>query len=691
MVETGVIIQTPAINGSSSRDGEYFTHCFTHSVSAKEEVMIKRVLLVLILTLAMTACATEPAPQVAPPAPEMSVADDVSPAEVPSSFSEAPSLSQMVALGELPPVDERLPQEPFVVGPGVLLSEEDLPDWQPGRYDSTMRAAHSVADWSPDIFVIMNEPLLISPGLSVDNIQGNVLKDFEVSDDNRVFTFYMREGLKWSDGEFVTTEDVRFVYENILLNEQLTPSFPRRFKNGNDPNGEPMSLEIIDDYTFQITFTEPYGGFLRALTIETWVGYTELLRPSHYLKQFHPDYTSMEELRPLLDDMNLQDEWWNLFTQKNCNNWDMTNPRCKNYPALNPWIGTESSVGVLTFLRNPYYFKVDTTGQQLPYFDRIVSVQVDDVEMVNLRVLTGEVDFLRESASLVKMPLYREHEEQNGFRAVLLDIHFIPTMLILNQTYEDETWRSVVGDVRFRQAVSQAIDRQEIIESIYFGFAELPRQTMGDYANPDPASANALLDEIGMTERDSDGFRLAPNGESFTLTIEHGANGTDFVPTAALLTEHLESVGIRVQVRQVDPQLRTQRGNANELMGTIGWGHDMGWDNTATGDTLGHWGGAGRLWHLWYTTQGETGVEPPEWVMEAYDIDVLRWATIPGTDEYNELKERGLAWHREHLPMITFVENTQNPLIVSARMGNVPSGGTAIGANFAGEQFFFTE
>ncbi|GAB4557280.1 MAG: ABC transporter substrate-binding protein [Anaerolineae bacterium] len=596
-------------------------------------------------------------------------------------------LAEKVKAGELPPVDERLPEEPFVVGPGVLITEEDLPDWQPGEYGGTLRSAHSVANWAPDVFVMMNEPLLMAPGIGVQGVRGNVLKDFEVNEDNTEFTFYMRKGLKWSDGEPVTTEDVRFVYEDILLNEQLTPVFPARFRTGARADGEPMKLEIIDDYTFKVSFPEPYGGFLRQLTIESWVGYTELLRPSHYLKQFHPKYTPMEELKPLLEEQNLTEEWWNLFNLKDCTNWEMTNPQCVNYPALNPWIGVPSQPGVLAFERNPYYFKVDTEGKQLPYIDKIVSVQVEDVEMVNLKVLTGEVDFLRESTALVKVPLYKENEDKAGFRVVLLDMHVDSSSLEINQTFEDETWRSVVRDLRFRQAVSLAINRPEIIESIYYGFASLPLKTVGEeFSQYDPQRANALLDEIGMTERDSEGYRLAPNGQPFTILVEHGAHAPDLAPVAELISEHLKDVGLRVQVKQIDPQLWSQRRNANELMSTVFWSHDRGWD---ADNTLGNINRAGRLWEIWRTTAGQEGEEPPDWVKEGIELAAKTWSSIPGSDEYNQLKEQSYAWERANLPLINIVENVKYPMIASQRLGNIPRSGYAIAANFSAEQFFY--
>lgn len=660
-------------------------------------------LVILCLAFVLAACASSaPAPEAEEAGAPAAKVEEAAPQEaapaakaeeaeaMPSKYTEAPMLAERIAAGELPPVDDRLPNEPFVVGPGVLILEQDLPDWQPGKYGGTIRAAHAVADWAPDIFVMINEPLLSAPSLTVQDIRGNILKDFEVNDDNTEFTFHMREGLKWSDGEPVTSEDIRFTYEDVLLNEKITPAFPSRFRTGGAPDGDPMQLEIMDDYTFKASFSEPYGGFLRQIVIEKWVGYTELLKPAHYLKQFHADYTSMDELRPHLDEQNLEDEWWQLFTQKDCLNWNLPRPRCIGFPALSPWIIVESQQpGVLSFERNPYYYKVDTEGKQLPYIDKIVSVQAEDVEAVNLKVLTGDVDFLRESTGLVKIPLYKENEDKAGFRVHILDMHVDSSALFLNQTFEDEIWRSVVQDVRFRQALSMAINRDEIIQSIYFGFASYPLKTVGEAnSNYDSEKVNQLLDEVGLSERNADGLRLGPDGEVFSILIEHGAHAPDIASVAELIVEYLKDVGLDVQVKQIDPQLWGQRMDANEIQATVFWTNDQGWDDNWTGRAIEE---NGRLWWDWYNTAGEEGEEPPAWVTEAFEIDKERWSVVSGSDEYNALKEAGFAWDRENLPLITVVENVKYPMIANQNLGNIPKAGFAIAANFSGEQLFFDQ
>ncbi len=654
--------------------------------------MTKRVLLPLLLVLALiiSACGqvAAPAPDAAQPAAEATkepVAEAPAPAD---SAKESPMLAERVAAGELPPLEERIPKEPFVVGPGVIVAEADLPDWTPGLYGGILHMAHGDADWNPDIFIMLNEHLLMAPGIGVDGIRPNILKAFEVNEDNTQFTFHLREGLKWSDGEPVTTEDVRFVVEDIYQNEQLTPSFPAKFRTGGSPSGEPMQLEVIDDFTFSLTFTEPYGGFLRELTIKGWQGYTDLMQPAHYLKQFHADYAAEADLKAMLAEANLQDEWWQLFTQKNCLNWDLTRTRCIGMPSLYPWIGVASEdEGVITFERNPYYFKVDTEGKQLPYIDKVLSALTGDSDMVNLKVLTGDIDLLREDTALVKLPLYKENEEKSGFRVQLLDNHVDPTALYLNLTFDDPIWRQVTGDLRFRQALNMAINRQEIIESVYFNQASLPELVPGDF---DLDKANALLDEMGLDQRDAENFRLGPDGKTFVLPIESASYAPDIPVVAELLVEHFKLIGIKTTFKLIDSSLAGQRVDNNEAQATIIWSVQPMWRNGTWTDYLpaGRWG---RLWETWYGSNGKEGEEPPDTVKRLYELQQGRIATAPASDEDKALTDEIYQIHRDNLYILNIVENVRYALVTNAKLGNVPSGGQAIGINNSGEQFFYKE
>jgi len=332
---------------------------------------------------------------------------------------------------------------------------------------------------------------------------------------------------------------------------------------------------------------------------------------------------------------------------------------------------------------------VDTEGKQLPYIDKIISQQVEDVEAVNLKVLTGEVDFLRESTGLVKVPLYKENEESAGFNTVLLDMHVDSSTLFLNHTFDDPVWQGLMSDVRFREALSHGIDRDEIIESIYYGFASYPENTVGgENASHDVDLANSLLDEIGMAEQDADGFRLGPDGEPFSILLEHGAQAPDIEPITELLVEQFKEIGINVQVRRIDSSLASQRRDANELQATVMWHHDQNGDNDRLGTRMDY---TAPLWNRWFNTSGAEGAEPPEWIIELFDRNKARWEAVAGSEEYNVLAEEGHEWQRTNLPAVTIVENVKYPMIVSKRLRNVPVAGYAIAGNFAGEQLWFAE
>lgn len=658
--------------------------------------MNKRILVVVMLMLALvvSACAqgsaeSVPADADAGGSEEAASASEATMPDTPSGdYTSSPYLDARVSAGDLAPVADRLPNEPFIVGPGVIVPADELTNWEPGRYGGTMNFAHPGPGWNPDVFIMLNENVLASPGIGIDNIQGNVVKDYEVSDDNKVFTFHMREGLKWSDGMPVTTEDVRFTIEDIYLNEEITANYPTKFRAAGHPDGAPMTVDYIDDFTFRLSFEASYGGLLRELSIKGWQGYTELIRPAHHLKQFHPDYTPLEELAPMIEEQNLEvDEWPQFFNQKDCTNWELTRTFCANYPVLYPWVNVTEADEVMKFERNPFYFKVDVTGQQLPYIDEVISILVGDTEAVNLKVLGGEIDMVREDTALLRLPLYKEAEENGLIQVVLLDNHVDPTALFLNFNYDDPVWQEVVGNVEFRKALNLAINRGEIIDSIYFTLAEPPQLIPGDY---NIEEANRILDEIGMDQRDDDGFRLGPDGNVFEIPIEYADHAPDIGPVAELLVEHFKEVGIMSTSKLIDSSLLGQRVNANEIRASIIWSVQPMWPNATWTDFVpnNRWG---PLWRTWYNSGGEDGVEPPDAVKRLYELHEGRIAAIPASEEDLSFRDEIYQIHHDNIFVFNIAEKVKYALVTNAKMRNVQTAGQAIGGNNSGEQMFYAE
>ncbi len=621
--------------------------------------------------------APAPAPAEAPAAAAEPTAAAPAAAEAPaaaaSQYKEAPMLAERVAAGALPPIEERLPANPYVVKPGSMISEKYL-DLQIGQYGGVMQLAQEGPGGDPHIFIGCNEYLLQSPDLfDFDTaIEGGVLESWKANEDNTTFTFTLRKGLKWSDGVPVTMEDVKFAWEDVLLNETITPIFPEYLRTGNSGNGNPGTMAVIDDWTFSITFDKPYGSFLAQIGVGGWRGYGGIIKPKHYLKQFHIDYTSIEELKPKMAEASIpEDQWQNLFNAKQMTDWmwNITNENGIGHPTLCPWVIQKVEGGVFQFERNPYYWKVDAEGNQLPYIDGIRSEVVNDKETLTTRALMGEFDYLGERASMKKLPLMKEQEQAGKIKVLIPRMHRTPIGFFLNLTNEDPTWRKVTGDARFRQALSLAINRPEILKNFYLNqFAHLPSEANEpDY---DVDKANALLDEMGMTTRDADDFRLSPDGQPFSILFEVQDASEDFIPMSELVAEYWKKVGVNTSVKKEDGTLIGQRGNL--IQAGTGWPVVDMWRFAAWADYLP--GDYGRLWQQWYRTQGQQGEEPPAEVKQLFANHEAYMAARPGTQPFRDAFGAILKQHREQHWFFIPVEQSYYATFFTTRMQNVPVG-----------------
>jgi len=670
----------------------------------------RQFLVMMASTTVAAGCATSPAPTAAPPAkaPEPTKAPAPQPTAVPPTVApaakaaepakapaptaapaagapaagqlkESPMLAELVKAGKLPPVEQRLPVTPKVANemPAALLKPEI------GQYGGTIRTLTPSVGQDTDVFVLANEPLINTPGIVGAEVTPNIVEAYEVSPDQKTFTFKLRKGLKWSDGQPVTTEDVRFAFEDVLNNPDLTKSFPTWLRSASKFDGQPAKATIVDDLTFKLDFAEPYGGFLLVLAIQSWRNYMEFLKPSHYLKKFHKKYAKPEELEAAMKEANVTD-WIKLYTLKDMNSFisgGMTAQRTIGLPSLQPWVIKSVTPQLATFERNPYYFKVDQAGNQLPYVDTIQSYYVPDVEVIDLKNMAGEADYARSNPKLVKLPLYKENEAKGGYKMNLGRLHATVIDVFLNLTYKDETWRKVVQDKRFRQALNMAIDRNEIIDTIWYGYAK-PSTIIP--SKLDIPGANKLLDEMGMDKRDSDGYRLGPDGKTFVIPFETGAQRADQIPTLELLAAFWKKIGIKTTIKKIDGSLWAQRTAAGEHQATIYWSHTPLWYMGDLGQP--YWA---PLWYQWWTSGGKQGEEPPPDVKEFFTKISQISAAPPeqGQKVYEEVRKM----MNDNIFYLVPVENMMQPMLANAKLGNVGTSedAFAIGTNFSGEQFFY--
>ncbi len=560
-----------------------------------------RFLAILILVAILAACSSPPPPaEEAPAADAPAVAEasgataesgDAAPADeyraqreqctwenpcwphivdtVPAAFSEAPMLAEKVAAGELPPVEERLPAEPLVIEPAEMI----------GQYSDVWRRAFTGPGDRQNIERMNNDYAIFWDASATERVP-RLLKAWEANEDSTVWTHYLREGTKWSDGEPLTADDYLFWYEQILTNELLVSSLPWYMNWG----GEPAVLEKVDDYTFTITFAEPFPTWPETLSTSTVAGHFQngrvglgMVAPAHYLEQFHADFVGEDVANQLASDAGF--EGWHLyFLAQNDAHMNL------DLPVLTQWKPVTTIASDEYILeRNPYFWAVDTAGNQLPYFDRISLELVEELEVLNLRAIAGNYTMQGRHIDLTKLPVLRTNEVEGNYTVEFWTSRTRhQAKIAFNQDWnEDPAIAELLQSRDFRKALSLAIERSEINETFFLGVGReasfCPQDTPPfftsdrwdeEFGRFDLEEANALLDGLGLTERDSEGFRLLPGGERLVLRIDAVSGAFLDYPAVAERVGQMwaEGVGVQLQVNPVERSLWQERMEANQPM-----------------------------------------------------------------------------------------------------------------------------
>lgn len=569
----------------------------------------RQVLLPLLITLLsaglIVACGGEAPPDVFESNSEAadSEAEASDAAEEPavaSDSKEAPALAAMVAAGELPPLEERLPNEPMVVEVWDSI----------GQYGGTWNSGLlGQADGSWVRRTMAYEPMMRwTPDLT--DVIPNVAKSVEVSDDGQEFTFGLREGMHWSDGAPFTADDVMFWYEHVILNDELTPVKPLWMR----PGGTLGVVEKLDDYTVKFTFEAPHGLFLRQL------GSQYPYIPAHYMQQWHIEF-DQEGAEAAVAELGLND-WVDLFNNKlnHMNNVDL--------PTVYPWVATTpaTSATQLVAERNPYYWKVDPEGNQLPYIDQLVYPIVENVDVLVLKALAGEIDMMdRHIATPGNKAVFFDGKSDGEYDFFTVEYAWeTPVSIGFNLSHNDPVLRDIFNEKDFRVAMSLGINRQEIIDAIYVGDGE-PRQPAPletspwyneqlayQYTEYDIEQANALLDGLGL-ERGPDGVRLRPDGEKLSFTVEVIAAFEPWSEIMEIVSGYWAELGVESNVNVIERSLFYERKAAYEHDVIVWTGADgialvmdprsyMAFSNESL---------FGIAWADWWRSDGQQGGEPP--------------------------------------------------------------------------------
>ncbi len=589
---------------------------------------------------------------------------------VSAGYGEAPDLAAQVEAGELLPVEERIPKNPFVVEPVDEV----------GQYGGTASVAAVEPNWWGDDHMMMSSvATLVQPTMDMTEIVPHVAESYDVNDDHTVFRFQLREGMKWSDGEPLTTEDIRFWYEDILPNEDLTPVVASVWRDGD----EIAAIDFIDDYTFEWQFSQPNPLFINDL-VHTFGFY-----PKHYLKQYHPNYVDIEELEAMAEEEG-QDSWYNLFQHKDSRVGQV--PLTVDRPTLMAYDLVSITSDRRVYERNPYFWKVDSEGNQLPYIDGLTVDIVGDRQVLSGMVISGALDFAGFQSDIRDYPMMRSFEDEGDYRVLLWRSALNEVIYQFNQTHEDEELREIFSDARFRKALSLAIDRDEINEVIYYGqgkpsqFTVLPTsqyykpEYAASYAEFDPERANELLDEMGLDQRDGEGYRLLPSGERLTFLLEFVDAETPKAANVELVNQHWEEIGIDMNTRIISDGLQRERAGGN-LMDASVW-HGDGASDVLFPAQANYFMPKSRSWSPinwtlysdWYLSGGEAGEEPPAHLAELYDT----WQEIqvePDEERRFELAQFLVEQQAENIWQIGTIAEAPFPLVVRNSLRNVAEEG----------------
>ncbi len=537
-----------------------------------------------------------------------------------SEYNESPMLADIVAAGGLPPVGERLPAEPLIVEPAEQI----------GTYGGTMvdsTGGNRLAE-----FRHFGYEALVRWSVDGGEVLPNVAKGWDVSDDATAYTFHLREGMKWSDGEDFTADDIVFWWEHVETNTDIQSS-PRGFFI---VDGEPATVTKIDDYTVEFKWSKPNGLFLENLSTSYGVRVVQFAEHYHrkLIKSLNP-----EGVAELMAAANADDytQWWAANVGSYGKQSEYNNPE---RPFVQAWVPTEPFLGKerFTFQRNPYYFKVDTACNQLPYIDARAWVLVSDPEVQLAKTLSGEVDISRVNISTpANRGVMFQNMEQGNYRFVTAnsaDMNVADLRFPLHYP-SDPVKEEIYNDKNFRIGLSHAINRQELIEVIFLGqgiphqIAPRPEsplynhQLATQYTEYDADLASSYLDKA-LPDKDGDGFRLRPdNGDRFTVVVDvNNEFKSDWGDMMELIEGYWEAVGVDVVLNFVSDAVSVARRNDPDRDVFL-WLAENGSGRLpmlAAREMLPRGKTWTEEWEKWYDSGGSEGVEPPANYVRAWEL-----------------------------------------------------------------------
>ncbi|HKU96854.1 MAG TPA: ABC transporter substrate-binding protein [Vineibacter sp.] len=597
-------------------------------------------------------------------------------------LKETPLLVDRVKSGKLPAITDRLPREPLVVD---RFAGKDGPGRSGGELVTLMAIAREIrmmVVYGYARLVVFDDRRHLVPDL---------LQDADVQD-GRIFTLKLRAGHKWSDGAPFTTEDFRYFWEDVANNAELTPTGPPLEML---VDGKPPRIDIIDETTIRYSWDKPNPLFLPA---QARPAPLFIFRPAHYLKQFHAKYADPAELKKKIDAMR-QRNWASLHNRVD----DMYRNENPDLPSLHPWI-VETRPPYqhrITFVRNPYYHRIDAKGTQLPYIDR-VHMNLVSPSLIPLKAGSGESDLQARYLRFDNYTFLRQGAKQFGFEVRLWETGLGAHLALYpNLNYAEPVWQAVLREPNVRRALSMAIDREEINEILYVGMATPSNNTVrpesplykseyrSKYTHLDYKEANRVLDKVrftmpdgkegGLNKRNGRGVRLLPDGRPMIIVLETAGESTEETDVLRLVADSWKKIGVELVTRPQTREILRGRIYSGETMMTIWSGLENSLPDARSNPAELACLSQSVLWcpkfGQYRETGGKSGEPIPANLAVVQELSDLaeRWSQTADCREQERIWHRMLQIHTDFQYTIGVVTGVKQPVVVSSRLKNVPT------------------
>lgn len=582
----------------------------------------------------------------------------------------------------LPPLAERLPAEPLVVAPYDAI----------GSYGGVITGLSRGTESGTSDVLSVRHVNLVRFSDDLKTIVPNVARAWSWNQDYTQLTFTLRKGHKWSDGAPFTAADVAFWYNDILTNPAITEKTPDRWLFG----GAPATVEALDEVTVRFTFPVPQPNIINRWAMD----YGQTFLPRHFLGRYLDAYNA--DAAALRADHGFATEKDAIDFFYGGSDWkDVPSPLLKD-PAKVALIGTavmptlESHIVVAEdsngrrLVANPYFHMVDTAGQQLPYIPEIREDYVPERDVVNLRVMNGEVVWKQQAMELNDFPLLKENETKGGYTVSLAPTMGETVFYAFNRNHKDPVLRDIFGDVRFSQAMSLALDRPEIREIVYLGQGKIaqalpvepttvdfvPEWAQTQFTEQDLDRANALLDEMGL-KRGADGKRMRPDGKPLAFRIVFASQGSP-VQLHELSRGMWADLGLTVDLREVTSDEYRASANANDVDLFV-WKNDgtagpfVSQDATMLVPPFGDFfnPGGGFDWAKWHDTNGAEGIEPPKAIQDLWPL-AEEFLSVPlGSDRSDDVGAKLIDIHASELLKIGIIAEIPSPYVYRNDLKNL--------------------